>query len=128
MFSDLLCNVVFNFQFLFDLGSNYVPLILISLETFVCSTCHHCIGSISVENWDVKIYWFCKWFLTSKITCQPFLIMIFNSFALILQHIYSCQFQSYLFLNPKNTILLNLAPEGLQYPDIQCCQKSCQLR
>ena len=42
-------------------------------------------------------------FNRKKINCQPFSMMIFNSFSLILQHIYLCQFQSYLFLNPKNT-------------------------
>ena len=53
------------FRFLFDLSSNYVPslsppLISNSCETSVCSTCHHCIGSIGIfltgyENLSVSM-------------------------------------------------------------------------
>ena len=51
---------------------------------------------------------------------QPFSIMIFNSFSLFLQHTYLCQFQSYLFLNPKNTNFVKSNPSGVTV--------TCQLR
>lgn len=66
--------------------------------------------------------------LTSKSTCQPFSIMIFNSFSLILQHTYLCQFQSYLFLNPKNTHFVKSNPWGFTVSWHTVLPKYCYLR
>ena len=53
-FLDLVSDVVFSFflfgfRCLFNLSGKYAPpLILNAAKSFVCSTCHHCIGSVRV--------------------------------------------------------------------------------
>ena len=52
-FSDLISMwlwfFLFGFRFLLDLSGNYGPLLIWnSCKTSVCSTCHHCCGSIRV--------------------------------------------------------------------------------